>query len=131
MKKYYGLAIPPSEYDEEFAVASVNTFINNLEVIDNHILNEIANQNMAPCQLIKKRADYKRTTINNSKINLNPYSFKNSASGQLQKQKLDPFFSNLSPNRSALTQEKTTRKNYQFLSKNQKKSSNSYTNERL
>ena len=42
-----GLAIPSSKYDDEFVVASLNTFINNLEVIDNIILNELANQNMA------------------------------------------------------------------------------------
>ena len=30
-----GLAIPPSEYDEEFVVASIRAFINNLEMIDN------------------------------------------------------------------------------------------------
>ena len=42
------LAIPPSEYDEEFVVASIRTFINNLEMIDNLILNNLANQNKAP-----------------------------------------------------------------------------------
>ena len=51
------LAITPSEYDEDFVVASINTFINNLEVIYNVILNELANQNLAPCHLIKKRAE--------------------------------------------------------------------------
>ena len=59
-----GLAIAPSKYDEEFVVAPIKTFINNLGVIDNVILNELANQNLAPCQLIKKRAENKRTTIN-------------------------------------------------------------------
>ena len=53
-----GLAIPPSEYDEEFVVASINNFINNLELIYNVVFNELANQILAPCQLIKKRADY-------------------------------------------------------------------------
>ena len=43
-----GLAIPPSEYDEEFVVASIRTFINNLEIIDNVILNNLAIQNKAP-----------------------------------------------------------------------------------
>ena len=33
-----GLAIPPSQYDEEFVVASIKAFINNLELIDNVIL---------------------------------------------------------------------------------------------
>ena len=81
-----GLAIGPSEYDEKFVVSSINTFINNLEVIDIVILNELTNQNLAPCQLIKKRAENKRTTINTSKPDLNKHSFKNSASGQLQSQ---------------------------------------------
>ena len=80
------LAIPPSKFDEEFVVASINTFISNLEVIDNVILNMLANQIMAPCQLIKKRAE-KRTTINTSKPDLNKYFSKNITSGQLQTQK--------------------------------------------
>ena len=49
-----GLPIPPSEYDEEFIVAATNTFINNLEMIDNVILNKLANQNTA-------RLNHKRT----------------------------------------------------------------------
>ena len=96
-----GLAIPSSEYDEDFVVASINTFINNLEVIDNVILNELANQNLAPCQLIKKRADYKRTTINTSKLDVNQHSLKHSASGQLKTLKPNQFCSNYSANRSA------------------------------
>ena len=48
-----GLAIPPSEYDENFVVASIGTFNNNMKMIDNVIL---ANQNIAPYELIKKRA---------------------------------------------------------------------------
>ena len=57
-----GLATSPSEYDEKLVVSSINTFINNLEVIDNVFLNEFTNQNLAPCQLIKKLAENKRTT---------------------------------------------------------------------
>ena len=38
-----GLAIPPSEYDEKFVVASINAIITNLELIDNVILNNLAN----------------------------------------------------------------------------------------
>ena len=52
-----GLAIPPCEYVEEFVVASINAFINNLELIDNVIINKLANQNKAPYELIKKRAE--------------------------------------------------------------------------
>ena len=100
-----GLEIPPSEYDEEFVVASINTFINNF------ILNELANQNLAPCQLIKKRAEHKRTTINTSKRELKKHSFKNSASGQLQTQKPNQFCSNHSANQTALTRNITSKQN--------------------
>ena len=41
------LAKPPSEYNEDFFVALNNAFKNNLKVIDNVILNKLANQNMA------------------------------------------------------------------------------------
>ena len=54
-----GLAIPPSKYDKEFIVASIRTFINNLEITDNVILNNLANQNKAPYELVKKRAKTK------------------------------------------------------------------------
>ena len=50
-----GLAKPPSEYDKEFVVASFNAFINNLKLIDNVILNNLANQNQAPYEVFKKR----------------------------------------------------------------------------
>ena len=43
-----GVPIPPSEYDEEFLVATINTLINNLEMVDNVIINQLANQNKAP-----------------------------------------------------------------------------------
>ena len=48
-----GTAIPSSEYDEEFVVASNNEFINNV------ILSSLINRMLAPCQLIKKRAEKK------------------------------------------------------------------------
>ena len=48
-----GTAIPSSEYDEEFVVASNNEFINNV------ILSSLVNRMLAPCQLIKKRAEKK------------------------------------------------------------------------
>ena len=35
----FGLPIPPSDYDEEFVVTSINSFIINRKVIDNLILN--------------------------------------------------------------------------------------------
>ena len=52
-----GLPLPPSEYDEEFVVAANTTFINSLEMIDNVILNPLANHNKAPYDLIKKRTE--------------------------------------------------------------------------
>ena len=50
----FGLPIPPSDYDEEFVVTSINSFIINHEVIDNLILNQLTNQKPAPNRLIKK-----------------------------------------------------------------------------
>ena len=49
------LPTPPSEYDKEFVVASINTFINSLEMIDNVILIILTKQNRAPYDLIKKK----------------------------------------------------------------------------
>ena len=40
-----GLAITPSAYDEKFVVASTNSFMNILEMIDDIILKNLANQN--------------------------------------------------------------------------------------
>ena len=54
-----GLPLPPGEYDVEFKVATITTFINNLEMIDNVILNQLTNHNKAPYDLIKKRAEKK------------------------------------------------------------------------
>ena len=75
---------PPSQYDEEFVVASINAFINNLELIDNVILNNLANQNKAPYELIKKRAKNKGLldAISNTHLT-NDYS-KHSTHGQLR-----------------------------------------------
>ena len=84
----------PSEYDEEFVVASNSTFGNNLEMIDNVTLNELANHNLAPRQLIEKRAENKRTTIAASKTDSNEHFFKNSAGGQLQTKIPIQFYSN-------------------------------------
>ena len=52
-------AIPPSEYDEEFLVASINAFEMNLELIDKVFLKSLANQNKAPYEMIKKLAKIK------------------------------------------------------------------------
>ena len=53
-KNPVGLAIHPSAYDEEFVLASIRSFINNLEIIDSVILNNLANQKKAPYRLIEK-----------------------------------------------------------------------------
>ena len=84
-------------------------------MIDNVILNELANHNLEPCQLIKKRVDYKKTTINTSKLELNKNSLKNSASGQLKTLKPNQFCLNHSATRSLETNSK---KNLSDRSKN-------------
>ena len=55
------MAITPSEYEEEFVVASIKAFISDLELIDNVILNNLANQNKARYELIKKSAKSKKS----------------------------------------------------------------------
>ena len=40
-----GLAVRPRAYKEEFVVASVNSFVINLEIIDNFFLNILVNNN--------------------------------------------------------------------------------------
>ena len=78
------LAKSPSEYDEEFFVASFRTFIKNLEMIDNVILNNLANQNKTPHELIKKRA--KKKWLLNAALNtqLSRKTSKHSATGHCQ-----------------------------------------------
>ena len=49
-----GIAKPPSEYDGEIVVVLINSFVNNLEMIDNLILNQLANRKLTPYRLIKK-----------------------------------------------------------------------------
>ena len=79
-----GLTIPLSEYDEEFVVASIRTFINNLKMIDNVILKNLANQNKVPCELIKKRAQNKGLLNAASNIQLTTEHSKLSAIGHFQ-----------------------------------------------
>ena len=98
-----GLALPASEYNQELVVASINAFINNLEVIDNVVPNKLANRNMAPYQLIKKHVKNKTTTINTSNLHLKKQHSKNSESGQLQRPKQNQFCSNHSETQSAVT----------------------------
>ena len=64
-----GLALLPSEYNEEFDVASIISLFFNLELIDNFILNTLANQNRAPDRLIKKRMEKKRKQKFNWNLN--------------------------------------------------------------
>ena len=79
-----GLAIPPSKYDEEFIVASIRTFINNLEIIDNVILNNLANQKKAPYELVKKRAKNKGLLNSPSNNQIAMKHSKHSATGHCQ-----------------------------------------------
>ena len=73
----------PKKYDEAFVVAAINTFINNLEMIDNVILNQLANQNKAPCELIKKRAEIKGLLDARTNAQLTTKHSKHSVNGQL------------------------------------------------
>ena len=78
-----GLPLPPSEYYEEFVVAAITTFIKNLEMIDNVILNQLANQNKAPCDLIIKRAENKWLLDIKTNAQLTIKHSKHSINGQL------------------------------------------------
>ena len=111
-----GLAIPPSEYDEEFVVASIRTFINNLELIDNVILNNLANQNKAPYELIKTRAKNEGLLNAASSIQLAMKHSKHSATGHCQTSN-----TNQSHSKSALKQSTpflSKRSQYQTNKKN-------------
>ena len=84
-------------------------------MFDNVILNELANHNLAPCQLIKRSAENKRTLSKTSKRDLNEHSFKSSAGGQLQTQKTNKFFSNHYENQSALTRNNSYKTSTNFV----------------
>ena len=77
----------PSEYDEEFIVTSNNALINDLELIDNVILNNLANQNKAPYELIKKREKNTGLFDANSNTQLTNEHSNYSTRGQLQTHK--------------------------------------------
>ena len=97
-----GLAIPPSAYDEEFVIASIRIFINNLEMIDNVILNNLANQNKAPYELIKKRAKINGLLNAVSNTQLAWKHSKNSATGHCQTKKTNQSHSKSAVNQSTL-----------------------------
>ena len=97
-----GLAIPPSEYDEKFVVASIRAIINNLEIIDNAILNNLANRSEAQYQLIKKRAKNKGLLNATSNIQLTMKHFKHSATGHCQNNNTNQFHSKSAENQSTL-----------------------------
>ena len=99
-----GLAIPPSEYDEEFVVASINAFINDLELIDNVILNHLANQNKAPYELIKKRAEIKGLLNATSNTHSTYEHSKHSTHGQLRTKTSIQSHSKIANEQSALSQ---------------------------
>ena len=95
------LAILSSAYNEDFVVTSIKKPINNLEMIDNVILNNLANQNMAPCQLIKKRAENKNLLNSSSSSQLKFHRFAHSGNGHLQTFKPDQVCSEHSQTQSA------------------------------
>ena len=95
-----GLPIPPSEYDEEIVVAAIITFINNLEMID--ILNQLANQNKAPCDLIKKRAEIKGLLDARTNAQLTTKHSKHSINSQLLTKTRIQSNSNSAQNQSTL-----------------------------
>ena len=72
-----GLPITPSE----FVVAANNTFINNVEMIDNVIPFQLANQNKSPYDLIKKRAENKWLLDARTNAQLTTKHSKHSVSG--------------------------------------------------
>ena len=101
-----GLAKPPSEYDDQFVVASINAFINDLELIDNVILNNLANQNKAPYELIKKRAKNKGLLDSNSNTQLTNQHSKHSTHGQLRTHNQFQSHSKIANEESALSHSK-------------------------
>ena len=103
----YGLVIPLSEYDEEFVVASIKTFINNLEMIYNVIVNNLANQNKAPYDLIKKHAENKGLLEANSNAQISTKNSKQSNSGQLLPKNKIQSNSNSAHKQSILSHSKT------------------------
>ena len=101
-----GLAKPPSKYDDEFVVASNNAFKNDLELIDNVILNNRANQNKAPFELIKKRAKNKGFLDANSNTQLTNEHSKHSTHGQLRTHNQFQSHSKIANEESALSHSK-------------------------
>ena len=87
------VAIISSAYDEEIAVTSINAFKNNLEMIENVIFSILANQNKAPYQLIKKRAENQRFLTSTSNSQLKFQHSAHSGSGQLKTFKPNQFCS--------------------------------------
>ena len=96
-----GLEMSPNEFYEEFVVASINAQINNLELIDNVIVNNLANQNRAECQLIRKRAENKGLLNNISNAYLTSQQSTRSESGQLKHRGQIRFHSKSTRNQSA------------------------------
>ena len=112
----FGLAIPRSEYDEEFVVESIRTFINNLEMIDSVILNNLANQNKAPYELIKKREKHKGLLNAASNTQLAMKHSKHFATGHCQTKNTNQSHSTSAKNQSTLF--RSLSQQYQSNSKN-------------
>ena len=79
----FELAIPPSEYVKDFVAASINSFITNLEMFDNLILNQLANKKLAPYRLIKNCAETERTLLRQSNSQVYSKNFTHPISGHI------------------------------------------------
>ena len=77
--------------------------MNNLKLIDNVILNNLANQNKAPYELIKKRAKIKGLLDSNLNTQLTTKHSKLSARGQLRTHNQFKFHSKFANKQSALS----------------------------
>ena len=97
------LEIPSSKYDEELVVASIRIFINNLEMIANVFLNNLANQNKAPYELIKKRAKIEGLLNAASNTHLTKKHSKHSATGHCHTNNRNQFHSKSTINQSSLS----------------------------
>ena len=86
-----GLAITPSAYDEKFVVVSTYSFMDILEMIDNIILNNLANQNWAPSRLIKMGTENKRTLTSQARLRVHLKLFTHSKSAASNQIKFDQF----------------------------------------
>ena len=122
------LAKPPKKHHEEIVLASMNTFIVNLEVIDNLILNQLANEKRAPNRLIKNRAENKSARkTSQTKFQVHFKHSKQLASGQSHQQNSNQSIknsSNIQSETNSLNIKKQTQPNCQPNPNNNKQNKN-------